>query len=279
MNEPLNIQQAIENLNASINHAQSSFDTWLIGDDEWSNPKWEIEKCFLQLLTIAEALGLNELHKMIISEYETIKKSKEGFSEVGNTPDGAPYPPCISKIRQFLGPIRQFFPEAKSTEITKDVLEILRYIPYTITDKTLFKSIPKDERDVHIRIEGILRCVYPDMKHKPTLTKPIKNFEPDTAIPSIKTLIEYKFLSRAEDVTTIADQVLADTRGYTSGDWDNFIYVIYETRRFRTEKEWTNLLRQSGVPKNTTIIVLSGEPPIKKPKRKSEAARMRRGVR
>jgi hypothetical protein len=71
-------------------------------------------------------------------------------------------------------------------------------------------------------------------------------------------------LSSGENVGSIADQVLADTRGYASKDWRHFIYVIYETNRFRPEKDWIQLLRQSGVTENTMIIVLSGEPTKKR---------------
>ena len=73
-------------------------------------------------------------------------------------------------------------------------------------------------------------------------------------------MIEYKFLSRKEDIAAIADQVLADTRGYSSKEWARFLYVIYETNRFRTESEWNQLMRDSEVPSNTTVVVLSGEP-------------------
>ena len=72
----------------------------------------------------------------------------------------------------------------------------------------------------------------------------------------------------------IADQILADTRGYTSKDWNRFLYVIYETNRFRTEKDWNLFLEQSGVPKNTTVVVLSGEPaPSSVKKEKKSTAR------
>ncbi|HZX49395.1 MAG TPA: hypothetical protein VFF47_09290 [Nitrospirota bacterium] len=136
------------------------------------------------------------------------------------------------------------------------------------TDKVLFRTTPENEKDVHLRIEGILKCVFPDLKHKPVITKQIKNFEPDTGISSIETLIEYKFLSRREDVATIADQVLADTRGYTSREWKRFLYVIYERNRFKPEKEWNQLLRQSGVPENTTVVVLCSETAKRKKNKK-----------
>jgi hypothetical protein len=125
-----------------------------------------------------------------------------------------------------------------------------------------FDSLSSEMSSTHpFRIEGILKPVFPDLKYKLALTKQIKNFEPDTGIPSLTTLIEYKFLTRKIDVPKIADQILADTRGYISKEWTRFLYVIYETHRFRTEKDWNQLLEQSGVSANTTVVVLSGEPP------------------
>jgi len=237
-----------------------AFDDWVETGDEWDNPRWGIEKCYLQLLGLVEAMGLQEFYKMVYSEYLNEKALKGGFSRAGATPDGEPYPVVISTIAQFLAAIEQFFPNKETTVVSKDLLQILRDIHYTITDRALFQKVPQNENEVHIRIEGILKCVFPDLKHKPALNKPIKNFEPDTGIPSIKTLIEYKFLSNAESVATIADEVLADTRGYYAKDWSQFIYVIYETNRFKPEREWNQLLRESGVPENTKIVVLSGEP-------------------
>jgi len=58
-----------------------------------------------------------------------------------------------------------------------------------------------------------------------------------------------------------AEEILADTRGYTSNEWTNFIYVIYETKRIKPEGQWRQLLRDSGVDQNTEVIVISGEAP------------------
>jgi hypothetical protein len=264
MRETLDIREAITKLKMSINAVDNSFDDYILSGDDWRNPNWGIENCFLKLIVISEAMGLMELHKIIYSEYLSIKESKLGFLKTAITPDGEPFSEVVSRMRQYIHSIEQFFPDKEPTVITKDLLQIIRDIHYTITDKALFRHVPQSETDVHIRIEGILKCVFPDLKHKPTLTKPIKNFEPDTGIPCINTLIEYKFLTKSEDVSVIADQVLADTRGYVSKDWSHFIYVIYETNRIKPEKEWVQLLRASDVPENTTIIVLSGEPPRRK---------------
>lgn len=268
MKQIINIKKAMLNLKNEIKEADRNFYELLMTDNEYSEPSWLIEMCFLQLLAIAEALGLEEFRKMIYTEYSEVKNSKKGFLDSEHTPDGDPYSTVLSRIRQFLCALESFFPTEDNTKVTKDLLQIIRDIHYVITDKYLFPTTPANEKDVHLRIEGILKCVFPDLKHKPSLTKQIKNFKPDTGIPSIETLIEYKFLSRREDIPKIADEILADTRGYTSRDWNHFLYVIYETNRFMPEKDWKQLLRQSSVPKNTTAIVLSGEPPKQRSKKK-----------
>lgn len=260
MKQVLDIKEAIRSLKSNISQAHNYFEEWVMTDDEYKEPSWLIECCFIQLLAIAEVLELEEFRKMVQLEYTTIKSSKLGFVECDHDPEGVPYSAALSRIRRFSRALDSFFPTEDNTTVTKDLLQIIRDIHYVITDTALFHSIPTCENDVHIRIEGILKCVFPDLKHKPSLTKQIKNFEPDTGIPSIETLIEYKFLSKRTDAALIADQILADTRGYTSREWNKFLYVIYETNRFRTEKDWNQLLEQSGVPKNTTVVVLSGEP-------------------
>jgi hypothetical protein len=230
----------------------------------------QIESCFLQLLTVTESLGLTSFQQMLLAEYAKVASSNKGFNAAEASPEGDSYSKVLSRIRCFKRALDCFFPVETTIAVTKDLLQILRDVHYVIADTKLFGAPPANETDVHLRIEGILKCVFPDLKHKPMMTKQIKNFEPDTGIPSVRTLIEYKFLSRAEDASLIADQILADTRGYTSADWRRIIYVIYETNRFRKEAEWNQLLRESGVPETTSAVVLSGEPFRRNPRKKSK---------
>jgi hypothetical protein len=264
MKESIDIQQAIRNLRIRINQSDDQFDDWKNSGDDWKEPSWLFESCFLQLQAIVEVLNLSGLYTIVRSEFESLKSGKHGLSASHLDPDGDPRSLAASRLRCFTHALLSLFPEEKPTTVTKDLLQIIRDIHYVITDKELFRTSPADEADVHKRIEGILKPVFPDLKHKPTLTKQIKNFEPDTGIPSLETLVEYKFLAAKEDAPRIADELLADTRGYTSSEWTRFLYVIYETHRFKTEKDWIQLLRESGVPENTSVVVLSGEPPRKK---------------
>lgn len=263
MKDTIDIQLAIQNLKTHLSEASNYFSKWIMSGEDWFEPSWLIESCFLQLLTVAEALDLPEFRRMAYEEYSAVKVSNKGFTESEIDPDGDPYSIVLGRIRCYTHVLENLFPTDKETTVTKDLLQIIRDIHYVITDTAVFQNTPKNEKDVHLRIEAILKCVFPDLKHKPALTKQIKNFEPDTGIPSLRTLVEYKYLSRREDIGPIADQVLADTRGYTSKDWTRFLYVIYETNRFRTESDWNLFLRESGVPINTTMVVLGGEPSAK----------------
>lgn len=264
MKNMIDIQIAIQNLVTQINKASSQFYRWVITDDDWDDPSWIIESCFLQLLIVTEILSLPEFRRMVYEELVAVKGSKSGFNESGVDPDGGPYSIVIGTLRRYTRALKNLFPDVKLTTVTKDLLQIIRDIHYVITDTAVFQNTPNNENDVHIRIEAVLKCVFPDLKHKPVLTKQIKNFVPDTGIPSLQTLVEYKYLSRKSDVGLIADQLLADTRGYASKDWTRFLYVIYETNRFRPEKDWNLFLRESEVPSNTTVVVLGGEPPTKR---------------
>ena len=201
---------------------------------------------------------------MAYEEYVAIKGLKQGFIKAEVDEDGEPSSKVITRITCYMRALENLFPDYKKTTVTIELLQIIRDIHYIITDAAVFQRAPENENDVHIRIEAVLKCVFPDLKHKPVLTKQIKNFEPDTGIPSLQTLIEYKYLSRKSDIGLIADQLLTDTRGYASKDWTRFLYVIYETNRFRTEKDWNLFLREAEVPNNTTIVVLGGEPSSKK---------------
>lgn len=258
------LKNVVDNLKNEVSRTSSQFDRWADFRDEWDEPTWLIEACFIQLLTGLEALGMPELWKIVNAEYTQLKTPTNKLAKIGRTPDGDPYSPTLGIIHRFIMALEALLPRDEHTTVTKDLLDIIRNAQYAITNKTVYQEVPQNENDVHIRIEAILKCMFPDLKHRPSLSKQIKNFEPDTGIPSLETLIEYKFLSRKADVGAIADQLLADTRGYTSKNWKRFLYVIYETNRFRPESDWNQLMRDSGVPVNTSVLVLSGEPRKKK---------------
>jgi hypothetical protein len=244
-----------------------------VNDWELPNADWNIEIVFLKLLVACDALCLPSLRDQVLQTLAAARKHPQRFSAAEVGPDD-PYAVWLAVARQSTNAIETIARPQSPHAVTKDVAEILRASAYSISDPKLFSAPPSDEDEVHLRIEGILKCVFPDLKHKPSLNKPIKNYQPDTGLPSIKTLIEYKFIADRKSIPTIADQIFADTRGYHSPEWDTFLYVIYETRRFQPERQWQILLESAGVPSNSQVIVISGEPlaPAPLPRVRKKAA-------
>lgn len=221
-----------------------------------------IERAFTTLLLLSETLGLDNFRILIQKEYDNAKKQKDGLGSTCEDPDGDIQLIVYHDIRKLLKAFKSVYGLEDKNLTLVNITDILKACVYSF--KQYGENAPASETELHESIENILRCVYPDLKHKPSITKPIKNFEPDTGIPSIKTLIEYKYITNNIDVKRVSEEILADTRGYISRDWDNFIYAIYETKRFKSEKQWNQHLIECGNPKNSQVIVLCGENSIKK---------------
>jgi hypothetical protein len=137
------------------------------------------------------------------------------------------------------------------------IIRIIRQAEYAMEG---LDKYPENETELDGLMENLFKPIYPDLLPTPVVTKPIKNFQPDTGIPSLQLLIEYKYVASKEDVKRIVDEVLADTLGYKSKDWVYFFFVIYERRRFMPEATWNTLLQQCGTARNTWIFVIHGIP-------------------
>jgi REase_DpnII-MboI len=268
-----NIAESIKSIYSLLSKAenyfmQSEYRDPSVFNEDGLLAEYYMEKAFISVLVFLEVNSLNNTYKEVNRLF--IEAKKNGLLQVERGIEDY-YLAWGDKLRYYLDAIAiSFNVDSGEKLVSNDILKILRATQYYITDGKLFGKPPKTEQEVHERIEGVLRCYFPNVKTKPSLTKPIKNFEPDTGLPSIRTLIEYKYVENKSKAKIIADQILADTRGYISRNWDNFVYVIYEASRIKPESEWKQLIKECGVD-NTEVVVICGEPKgkeKKKPKKK-----------
>lgn len=273
MNAEVQLDQAIRAIRALAWKASS-----LVGDDYdyWSEHGHEpdyrktsqvevaIETAFLQLLALSELLGQTQLTQIIHSTYRDAKRI--GLGRIDTFEDQSAWSFWSGPVQQFADAIEAVYgaKQLAAGTISTDLLTLLQNTQTAVTDKRCFQP-PKNEGEVHDRIEAVLRCVYPDLLRKPPLPKPVVSFIADSGIPSISTLIEYKFMSQESQAGQIANEILADTRGYSESGWGRMVFVIYETKRFKTPFEWRQLLATCGLTTNVQLIVLHGEEPIQKP--------------
>jgi hypothetical protein len=270
--EPLrdDIKRAISSIEDSLREADSAFlDHMYQGQDEddLRTARYYARKAFTQSLVLTDRLGLVQTHARIVVLLERAEKAPQGGLVASEMGPEEPYLIWPARLRMNVDAIADAYGLTETdTSALKDLKNAIRRSVYAICDTTLFTTPPANETDVHKRVEGILKCHYADLLTKPALAKPLKNFIPDSGIPSAKTLIEYKFATTKSEAKIIVDQVLADTQGYKSSQWRNLLIVVYETHRLFPEEDWVALLRQCGLGSDYDVVVLSGD--IGKPKRK-----------
>jgi hypothetical protein len=239
------------------------------GTDDWMYShavSKAVGTAFTQLMVLADAVGLPQTYDQIRKAYDEASNHENGLWAIATDPDGDVHLLAASPLRRFVASLEAVYGLKSLHVVSKNVVDVLRATQYAITDRNCFADPPASEADVHHRVEAVLRCIFPDLRHTPPIPKSVKNFKPDTGLPSMRTLVEYKFIQVKADIDRVADEILADTRGYKSGDWDSFIFLIYETCRLKPEREWNDLLRECGTALNTQAIVICGEAP--KPKAK-----------
>lgn len=258
----INVASAVASIEKSLREATNYFESGMYGgevaeDDDYAISAYYMERAMIELLVLAEHLSLPTTVAMVSMHLDEARR--QGFTE-SKMGSEQPYLVWSERVRMFVDGISSVhgLGETAQSEV-KDLKQVIKRALYVICDIALFPNLPAKESDVHDRLEAILKCHFPDLLRKPALSKPIKNFEPDTGLPSTKTLIEYKFVNTKMEAKRVVDEILADVSGYRSSEWRNLLFVIYETHRLMPEEEWTRLLHECGLGTNYDAVVLSGD--------------------
>jgi hypothetical protein len=237
--------------------------------DEAIGERYILQAC-TRSVVLLEQLGLTQ--GTLISEAKRILESVKADPLKGRSVLGQAYLIWPYEIEEIINTLKSLYlPRLKGTppEIIP-VLDVISNSEYYITDPRVFGKVPDCEAEVHTRIEGLLKCFYTDVQHKPRLSKPIKSFEPDTGIPSLRTLIDYKFITSTEEGKTILDEIFADIGGYQTDDYETFVFVIYETSRLFSSAEWTRAIEASKPQNPIKIVVLRGGSATRKKRTKKQ---------
>ena len=91
----------------------------------------------------------------------------------------------------------------------------------------------RNEADVQRIVWTILRPTFPDLVDEDYLPKfGAKNYKPDFGIPSLRLLIEAKYVSGSKTIGEIQDELQTDIVGYreSTSEYDALLFFIYDTR-------------------------------------------------
>ena len=252
--------QEIEELNRkAIDYGKRIIQCYSEDDIDRAIAERELDNAILNFIALLEQYP--DKHETLLEEARNLLISSRAEPLKVEVLEGEAYLIWPFKLLDLVNMFSSLHIPEKKTKSDKDVdslLEILNRSEYYITQADIFKSVPRSESDVHIRIEGLLRCFYSDLQTKPRISKTIKSFEPDTEIPSLKALIEYKYIANRAQGKKIIDQVLADMSGYQSPDRDNIIFVIYETRRVFPKADWDSMIESCKPQNRIECVVIKG---------------------
>ena len=149
-------------------------------------------------------------------------------------------------------------PSQELRDPDKRLLRILQRCEKYVVNPRLFEWMPCEEQDIHERVGELLGCYYEDIQSKPRIVGRVKHFEPDSVIPSVDSIIEYKFVRSAADVKSTLDEILADINGYHQKKRMQLYFVVYETERFVREEDWQADVDRCNPAMPVRVVVLKG---------------------
>lgn len=135
--------------------------------------------------------------------------------------------------------------------------QILTGTPKMLTDRNIE---PSNEAEVRTEVYNTFIHVFPDTVREIPISKVSKVYKPDIGVRSLKSAIEYKFVSTKEEAKVAIGGIFEDINGYEgSNDWTTFYAVIYMTDNFMTQHQVEAEFKLSKVPHNWKPIVVFGK--------------------
>ncbi|GEM_PF-4933305 len=264
-NSNINIAQSIKQIRQWLGQVNDfAWDMFTnpnnIDEEEKALARERMNDTWRMTISLCEQLQLSSL--LNITKSEVAKYVNNPWKSKWAEKAAEPYLIWPSRLERIIHIIECLFIaeiEGFKTNIQRDLVQVLHSSEGYITSN-IFQNLPSCEDDIHRRIEAMLRCCYDNVLTKPPIPRQIKNFMADTGIPYTKSLIEYKFIESQGDAKIVVGQILSDVGGYDSPDYDNLIFVIYETARFVSEQDWNSAIKSSNHNIPVQVVLLKGLP-------------------
>lgn len=144
-------------------------------------------------------------------------------------------------------------------------------IKHGIRIKTILERIPNvayrlnldfsRESDLDKIAEAVLVPIFPDINSNPSLTLGESFRHPDSAIPSVNTLLEYKFVASKKDISRVVDEMQADIRNYAQHPWKHLLFVVGQNQPYvNEEKLRLTLVKEPSRFQNIEVVVITHSP-------------------
>jgi hypothetical protein len=125
----------------------------------------------------------------------------------------------------------------------------------------LFLRDIKVTSEPHLQREifPLLRAAFPDATREVPIPHVAKTYKADFGVPSLSTLVEFKYCDSKSDWPDALDGVYTDMKGYGSTpEWKYFYVVFFLTDRFTTQQEVDAEFLVTSSQAWTPIVVFGG---------------------
>jgi hypothetical protein len=206
-----------------------------------------------------EFLNLNKLYDKLNEE---IKKYEGKFNELKHDSfTDSFYSPVVGILLKHLSALTSHIKidnenEYATINLFKLLERILQGTPKILIDRNIE---PSSESEVRNAVYDTLIHVFPDTIKEVHIPKISKVYKPDIGIKSLKSAIEYKFITSKQEVKTAIGGIFEDTSGYEGcRDWTTFYAVFYMTTQFMTPSQIEAEFKLSKVPSHWKPIIVFG---------------------
>ena len=215
------------------------------------------KEAYLTLLTILDKHQLIGLRDYCLTEWKKYEKDliKSAYSDVADMGylaiTGDFLYPVMSAIANVYGSSQLSIIGENKKFPLEQAIELLAHSALKLNFKVI------DEASLDKLIEAFLTPIFPDLNSNPSLTLAESYRQPDSSIPSLKLLLEYKFIKNRTEIRKVIDEAQADIRNYAKSPWECLYIIIGMTEAFITkDKIEMSLLEEPTSFKKISISLI-----------------------
>jgi hypothetical protein len=209
-----------------------------------------IENALRGIGALAERLRVPSIER----ECTNLRKDSKFLKATSRPFDGDIHSDALSKAYSCFAPLRAMS-NAKAITSHGVLRNILNKTAVIIKDRGL---VPRNESDVRNAILEVCNYSFIDAMREVGIPRILKHTKGDIGVPSLRTMIEFKFINSKSEMKSSLDGVYADMKGYKHNDWDTFYGVFYMTQPFYTQEDVEKEFEMVSADKTWTPIVVHG---------------------
>lgn len=216
-------------------------------DTEYEVLAWHLEKSLRSIAVLAERLGAPSIER----EIATLRTKK--LSETTRY-EGDIHSEIYSLAHACFAPLKAMTDAHAVTAHT-----VLKNIIKNTAQIVQMRGVsPTNEADVRNAVLDVCRFAFPDAIKEVGIPQLLTSSRADIGVSSLRTVIEFKFVTEKNDMSNALKGVYSDMKTYRSADWDTFYGVFYMTKPFFNDDDVRREFSRVRADLSWTPFAISG---------------------